>query len=259
MSAESQTRALRLGFGVVTTSLFVAGGAARAETNTATYLDAPAGLAEPAASKAERRQQIGLGLSVEPALVTELYYSRNDGGTIGLDGQSWVRGGLAPLTGPTGFRLEFERWETLVTSGAHRLKAVGGLRVSGGRDASARYTTLGVTFGARYGIQLGDSVLGVQALYLPALVTWLSFSDLQRQTFDDRYPDARDGIGPETATVGFASHRVVTALTYESQWEAWALWVAAGLQFSPGAGREWATLELGQVPAYLRVLVGYRF
>lgn len=269
MSIASRKRAFIARTGIATACVFGALSPAHAEPNAVAPVDAPPGDASPVdappggaaapASSSARRHQVGLGLSVEPALLTELYYSRYDAGIMGVEGQSWVRGGVAPLTGPTGLRLEFERWETLAAAGVHRLKAVGGLRVSGGRDAGARYTTLGATLGARYGYHFDNSALGLQALYVPALVTWLRFSDVQRQTFDDRYPDAREGAGPETATLGLASHRVVTALTYESRSEAWSLWLAAGLQFSPGAGREWATLELGQVPAYLRVLVGYRF
>lgn len=259
MSVPSQGRTFIAGTGVATACVFGALAPVRAEPNAAAPVDAPSGDGAATASSPARPQQLGLGVSVEPALITELYYSRYDPGVIGVGGQSWVRGGLAPLTGPNGFRLEFERRETLAAAGAHRLEAVGGLRVSGGRDASARYTTLGATLGARYGVHFDNSALGVQALYVPALVTWLRFSEVQRQTFEGRYPGAREGAGPEAATLGLASHRVVTALTYESRSEAWSLWLAAGLQFSPGAGREWATLELGQVPAYLRVLVGYRF
>ena len=246
-------------FGIALLTSHICPSVVLAATPLAPGPDSSAAGSSEVAVAADVNHQVGLAVGLEPTLVTELYYRRRDGGSIGLEGSSWVRAGLAPLTGPAAFRFELERWENVLHSGGQSLAVIGGLRLSLGSDSSARYTTLGATLGARYGVHFPNSVLGFQAVYLPGLVTWMRFSEVHRQSFGDRYADARDALGPETATVGFASQRVVTALTYDTHSDNWAVWAAAGLQFSPGAGSNWASLELGQLPIYLRVLVGYRF
>ena len=65
----------------------------------------------------------------------------------------------------------------------------------------------------------------------------------------------RSAIGSLVAAV--AARR--PDLTVRAAFGAWAVDAASGVELSPAAGREWANLELGQVPVVLRFGVGRTF
>lgn len=203
--------------------------------------------------------EIGAQLSLEPTWLAQLYVMARDQGLADLEGKTWLRGGAAPLTGMTGYRVELERWQSVLKRRSHRVEVLLGLRYSGGSDYSARQSALGTLFGLRYGVTLKHSQFGIQAAYVTAPFTWLTYSEAYRASFEDRYPSDRDTVGPKHNTLYWASHRVQAAFTFNLGYQHWSLWTVAGLQWSPGAGSNWANLELGQLPLLISSAVGYRF
>jgi len=210
-------------------------------------------------SSALRRAELGLGINVAPTLLTELYFTMVDRGLLSRDGRTWLRAGLAPLAGWGNTQLALERWETLLHVKQQRLELLAGTQWSHGTDWAARYDTLGVLFGLRYGYSWGHSTLGAHVSYVLGIASWLHFSEAYKETYGGRYPDDRATPGPDRATVFFGSHRIEGALNYTFQTDRWSLWSALGVQASPTAGSLWSNLEVGQLPLLLSCAGGYRF
>jgi len=87
----------------------------------------------------------------------------------------------------------------------------------------------------------------------------VTLSPQARDTFADRYPDARDEPGAPAAWLWFSGQRAQALLTARALWNEWAFDVAGGLELSPLAGRYWANLEQGQLPILLQIGLARRF
>jgi hypothetical protein len=165
----------------------------------------------------------------------------------------------ALLTGFGGGRLRLERDEVCLRSQHHALHALFGTGYAFASDAGGAYRAWQALVGARATYETGRWELGLRVAYLPVVLSHVRFSAAQRDTFGDRYPRARDEIGPASADVWLSGQRVEALATARAAAGDWSLDGAIGVEVSPAAGRNWANLELGQLPVVLRLGVARGF
>ena len=209
-------------------------------------------LALAAEGPVETENVAGAVAGVEATPVAGLYYTRRGGGFFLPDARTTLGFTSALLTRFGGGRLRLERDEVVLRSSRRTLRVLLGTGTSFASDAGGRYRAWHAVVGERLTLETGRWELGARLAYLPVLVAHVRFSDSQRDTFAARYPDARDDAGPAAATVWIPGQRVEALLTARAGFGAWGVDAAGGVELSPAAGREWANLELGQVPVVLR-------
>lgn len=205
-----------------------------------------------------KRNLAGARLGFEATPVAAAYYDRFGSGIWSTDAETEVSFASAFLTRFRGGRLRIERAEPILL-GRYTLRGLVGSSVAFSSDAGGRYWGFAGLLGLQLQRAVGRWELGGRVAYLPVVVSSVSFSPQARDTFRDRYPDARDEPGPTGAWLGFSGQRAQALLTARALWTEWALDLAAGLELSPLAGRYWANLEQGQLPILLQVGFARRF
>jgi hypothetical protein len=201
----------------------------------------------------------GARLGVEATPVASVYYARFGRGLWQPRAETELDGASAVLTGWRGGRLRIERREPLVRAQRFAVLALLGTGVAFARDAGGRYRAWSGLLGLQATRAVASWELGVRLAYLPILASHVEFSPQLRDTFADRYPDARNEPGPSDATIWFSSQRLQALALARALWTGWALDLTAGLQWSPRAGRDWANIEAGQLPILLQFGLGRRF
>lgn len=202
---------------------------------------------------------VGVSTGLEATPVASLHATRRGSGILAPQAETTLAFTSALLTHLGGGRLRLERDEALLRSSRGALRLVLGTGVSYATDAGGTSVGWHVVLGTRATLQLGRWELGARLAYLPVLVGHLRLSAFQRETFADRYPDARNTLGPSGATVWLPGQRVEALLTARAALGAWIVAGDAGLLVSPAAGRNWTSLELGQLPLVVRVGAGRTF
>ena len=203
----------------------------------------------------------GARLGVEATPLASVYYARFGAGLWQPRAETELDFTSAVLTGFHGARLRIERDEPIVRASRFTVVALLGTGLAFARDAGGRYQAWSGLVGVQGARALGAGSweLGARLAYLPILMTHVELSPELRDTFAERYPDARNEAGQSDATLWFASQRVQALLTARALWTGWALDMAAGLQWCPRAGRDWANIEAGQLPILLQLGLGRRF
>jgi len=207
----------------------------------------------------ETENVAGAIAGVESTPVAGLYYTRRGAGLVQPDARTTLGFTSALLTRFGGGRLRLERDEVVLGSSRRALRVLLGTGYSFASDAGGRYHAWHAVVGARLTLETGRWEWGARLAYLPVLVAHVRVSDSQRATFTDRYREARADAGPAAVTVWIPGQRVEVLLTARAAFGAWGVDGAGGVELSPAAGREWANLELGQVPVVLRFGVGRTF
>jgi hypothetical protein len=211
------------------------------------------------AAEAAPSNVAGALVGVESTPVAGVYYARRGSGLFQPIAATQLGFTSALLTGLGGGRLRLERDEVCLRSKHHALHAFIGTGYAFASDTGGTYRAWQALLGTRATYETGRWELGLSLAYLPVLLTHVRFSPAERDTFADRYPDARDERGPRSADVWLAGQRVEAALTSRVALGEWSLDGALGVMLSPGAGRNWANLELGQLPLVLRLGVARGF
>lgn len=196
---------------------------------------------------------VGVSAGLEATPVASLHASRRGSGILAPQAETALSFTSALLTRLGGGRVRLERDEALLRSARGALRLLLGTGVSYASDAGGTSFGWHAVLGVRATSQLGRWELGARLAYLPVLVGHLRLSAFQRDTFADRYPDARDTPGPSGATVWLPGQRVDASLTARAALGSWILLGDAGVLMSPAAGRNWNSLELGQLPLLVRV------
>jgi hypothetical protein len=201
----------------------------------------------------------GALVGVESTPVLGAYYERTGPGLLEPGAETGLGFVGAVLTGFSGGRLRAERDEVLLASHAWALRGVAGTGFTFANDAGGAYRAWTGVLGVRGTRELGPWVLGVRIAYLPVLFSHVRLSDALRDTWSGRYPDAREERGPASAELWLAGQRLEGLLTADARLGAWVVEMAGGVLLAPGAGREMASVESGQLPVVLRVATGRRF
>lgn len=220
--------------------------------------------AQPLAATGARNAAF-LRTGLEPTPFAGLGYARFGPGLVLPGAVTEVAADSPVFTELQVVRLQLQRAEPLFAWGATGLIAELAPRVAWGRDSAARTTSLGARLGLRVTHTLDCWELSAAVAYLPTFFTHLAFSSEQRDTYQDRYPDAEQPSGrattpgPATANVWLGAHRVQGLVSATRYGEAWLLRLAAGTNASVGAGAQWANLSWGQLPLLVTLDVAWRF
>jgi hypothetical protein len=221
------------------------------------YADADTAL--PASGSAPRPSLFGARAGIEGAPTLALFYARFGRGIWQEPAETELALESAFLTGFRGWAVKLERREPLWRCDEYALTALLGTGLGWAGDRGGTYRGWTGVFGLQATRALGSWELGLRLAYLPTFVTHLDFSDEMRDTFRDRYPDAREQPGPASATLWLAGQRLHALLKARKLWDTWAFEAALGLDWSPLAGRQWTNLEQGQLPLTLGVGIARRF
>ena len=214
--------------------------------------------ADLAPETAPKQNLAGARVGVEATPVAAAYYDRFGKGIWSSRAEIELSFTSAFLTHLRGGRFRVERVEP-ISLGRYVLRGILGSSVAFSSDASGHYWGVAGLVGLQLQRPVGRWELGARIAYLPVLFSRVTLSPQARDTFADRYPDARDERGPEGAVLWFSGQRAQAILTARALWTEWALDVAGGLELSPLAGRYWANLEQGQLPILLQIGLARRF
>lgn len=200
----------------------------------------------------------GARLGFEATPVAAAYYARFGPGLLRPGAETELSFSSAYLTHFRGGRFRIERAEPLLR-GRYVLRGLLGSSVAFSSDTGGNYWGIAGLVGLQLHRAVGSWELGGRIAYLPVVFSRVSLSTEARDTFADRYPDARTEPGPAGSSLWFSGQRAQGLLTARALWSEWSLDLAGGLELSPLAGRYWANLEYGQLPILLQIGLARRF
>jgi len=202
---------------------------------------------------------LGARAGIEGTPTLALFYARLGPGIRLAGAETELVFRSAIFTGLHGYGLGIERREPLLRDRRYALLALLGTGAAFSEDGGGTYRGWTGALGVQATRSIAAWELGVRLAYLPTLITHVDFSAEARDTYRDRYPEARDQPGPPSATLWLAAQRLQALLCARALEKEWALDAALGLEWSALAGRQWSSLELGQLPLMLRVGGARRF